>query len=139
MTSETRADTSERQRCKATRKDGQPCKGWAQADGLCIGHSPRYKDARRKGGYHSSKKHRADKLLPIRLRPILVLIERALLETYQGKLPERRATAMSTLANAIVKLYEAGVLEDRLQVLEDRILKGGSNGHKGQNSEIGAI
>lgn len=113
----------ERQRlkCTATRKDGKPCSAWAVLNGLCIGHQPNSNEARRKGGRNSSKKARSDKLLPLRLRPVLDLLEQAIEEVHKGKLEARQAAAMASLGNAITKVYEAGILEERLSVLEDRI------------------
>jgi len=118
--------TPERQRCRATRKDGAPCRAWAQKDGLCIGHSPGAVEARRRGGRNSSKKARADRLLPLRLRPILETLEKALSEVHAGALEPRQAGAMASLAGAIVKVYETGLLEERLTDLEARI--GGNHG-----------
>jgi hypothetical protein len=125
MTSGVKENPTERLRCKATRKDGKPCRGWAQADGYCVGHSPKAEDWRRKGGKNSSKIARADKLLPLRLRPILELLERALTEVYGGELDLRRGTAMASIANAIIKAYESGVMEERLAILENRLSDGG--------------
>jgi DNA-binding transcriptional ArsR family regulator len=122
MTSERLADTSERQRCHATRKDGQPCRAWAQVDGLCIGHSPKAIEARRRGGANSSKKARADKLLPARLRPILQLLEEALVRVYKGELDTRLGGSLSSLAGAIVRLYETGLLEERVTNLESKVV-----------------
>ena len=121
MASEPTGIPTERQRCRATRKDGSLCRGWAQADGLCVGHSPGAKAARVKGGQHSSKKARADKLLPLRLRPILERLETALGEVHEGELDPRVGSAMASIANVVVKLYESGVMEERLQALEDRL------------------
>lgn len=131
MTTETLPITTERQRCRSTRKDGQPCRAYAQGDGLCVGHSPGAMEARRRGGRNSSKKARADKLLPLRLRPVLDRLETALAEVHEGTLDPRYGGSMASLANAIVKLYESGILEERLTDLEGRI--GGENGHKRQN------
>ncbi len=125
--SEAQASTSERQRCKATRKDGAPCRGYAQRGGFCIGHTSDLA-ARRKGGANSSKLARADKLLPLRLRPVLELLERALSEVHQGELDPRQATAMASLSGAIVKTFEAGLIETRLTELEAKI--GGNNGNR---------
>ena len=125
--------TRERQRCAATRVDGQPCRARAGSSGFCIGHSPGAAAARRKGGFGSSKKARADKLLPVRLRPVLDLLEAAIREVHQGSLDHRQGSAMASLANAIVRVFQAGQLEERVGQLEDRILGGSSTGHGSQN------
>lgn len=112
--------TTERLRCSATKKDGTPCKAWAVKDGLCVGHISESKEGRAKGGLHSSKKHRLDAMLPLRLRPVLELLEKALTEVYEGKLKPSEATAIAALAGATVKVIEAGVFEQRLIELEER-------------------
>ena len=112
--------TTERQRCSATRKDGKPCTAWAIKDGLCVGHQPNSNEGRAKGGTHSSKKHRLDAMLPLRLRPVLELLENALTEVHEGKLKPSEATAIASLAGAIVKTIEAGIFEQRLMELEER-------------------
>ncbi len=121
MTSEIKENPTERQRCKSTRLDGQPCRAWAQANGFCVGHSPEAPEWRRKGGKNSSKRARADKLLPLRLRPILELLEQALTEVHASKLDSKQGSAMASLANAITKVYESGILEDRLTILESKV------------------
>lgn len=112
--------TTERLRCRATKKDGTPCKAWAVKDGLCVGHIAESIEGRAKGGIHSSKKHRLDAMLPLRLRPVLELLEKALAEVHEGKLKPSEATAIASLAGAIVKTIEAGVFEQRLLELEER-------------------
>ena len=112
---------NERQRCAAIRKDGLPCQGYATRNGLCVGHQPDSNEARRKGGKNSAKKVRADKLLPLRLRPILEALEKAMAEVHEGKLDHRQGAAMASIANAITKVYESGVLEERLSILENKI------------------
>lgn len=129
MTTESLVNTTGRLRCKASRKDGQSCHAWAQESGLCVFHSPESAEARRKGGLNSSKKARADKLLPLRLRPILTLLEKAISEVHDGKLEPRQAQAMASLGGAIVKVLEAGYFEERLVELESRI--GGNHDKRG--------
>jgi len=120
MISEVLANTTVRQRCSSIRKDGQPCRAWANTSGFCVGHSPGSAEARRRGGYNSSKRARADKLLPLRLKPILESLEAALVEVHSGVLDHRKASAMAALAGAITKVYESGLLEERLTALEER-------------------
>jgi hypothetical protein len=51
----------------------------------------------------------------------VILLERAMVEVYQGGLQTGRAQAMASLGNAIVKAYESGILEERLAILEKKI------------------
>lgn len=120
MTTDSLETTTERQRCRAIRKDGQPCQAWAVKDGLCVGHQPNSNEGRAKGGTHSSKKHRLDAMLPLRLRPVLDLLESSLVQVYKGQLKPSQAQAIASLASATVRVIEAGVFEQRLLELEER-------------------
>ena len=107
------------QRCPAIRKDGKPCQAQSNSSGFCVGHSPAAQDARRRGGAATSRASRAGKLLPSRLRPVVALLEKALGEVHEGKLDPRVATAMASLAGALVRVYQSGEMEERLRVLEE--------------------
>jgi hypothetical protein len=111
--------TSERQCCKAIRKDGQPCNAFAVKNGFCIGHSPGAAEARRKGGLNSSRVARLNKLIPARLKPTLELLEEAIKQVHKGTLQPSQGTAMASLASAMIKVFESGVLEERLLKLEN--------------------
>jgi len=106
--------------CIATKKDGTPCRAPARVGDFCVGHAPGAQEARRKGGAHSSKKHRLDAMLPLRLRPVLDLLETALVQVYKGNLKPSQGQALAALASAVVRTIEAGVFEQRLLELEER-------------------
>ena len=108
------------QRCPAAKKDGSPCTARAGPNGFCVGHGPNSNEARRRGGQATSRAARAGKLLPSRLRPILERLETALEQVHTGKLLPAQAGAMASLAGAIIRVYQSGELEERLQVLEER-------------------
>ena len=108
------------QHCVSTRQDGAPCTAQAGASGYCIGHDPGALEARRKGGHGKSRAERAAKLLPARLQPMVSLLEDALGEVHRGELDPRAASAMASLAGALVRTITAGELEERLRALEDR-------------------
>ena len=88
--------------------------------GYCIGHDPGAQDARRKGGHAKSRAERAAKLLPAPLQPMVSLLEDALGEVHRGELDPRAASAMASLAGALVRAITAGELEERLRALEAR-------------------
>lgn len=113
--------TSNRQLCQATRTDGSPCKAWAALNGLCVGHQPGAGEARRQGGLNRSTKARADKKLPLRIRTIVILLEKALWEVHEKQISTQQGSAMASLGGAIVKAYESGILEERLTILERKI------------------
>ena len=108
------------QRCASTRQDGAPCTAQAGTSGYCIGHDSGAVEARRKGGHATSRAERAGKLLPARLQPMVSLLEDALGDVHRGELDPRAASAMASLAGALVRTITAGELEERLRALEDR-------------------
>ncbi len=114
----------DRQRCTEIRKDGTPCTAFAVRDGLCVGHLPESKEARRKGGLSSSKQARLAKLVPARLQPIFHLLEKAMTEVHDGKLDPKQAQAMASLAGAMVRVLTAGEMETRLRDVEGALKKG---------------
>jgi len=108
------------QHCVSTRRDGAPCTAQAGASGYCIGHDPGAQEARRKGGHATSGTERAGELLPARLQPVVSILEGALGEVHRGELDPRAASAMASLAGALVRAITAGELEERLRALEAR-------------------
>ena len=59
-------------------------------------------------------------IFPARLQPMVSLLEDALGEVHRGELDPRAASAMASLAGALVRTITAGELEERLRALEDR-------------------
>lgn len=106
------------QQCLATRKDGTPCQGTATASGYCFAHDPASREARAKGGRNRSNAARSLRMLPERLRPIADKLAAALDEVHSGVLDPRQASAMAALAGALVRVVQAGELEDRVRDLE---------------------
>jgi hypothetical protein len=118
MTEPNQQSSSSPKHCPATRKDGQPCQAPAGSDGWCIGHRPGAKDARSRGGKGKSRAARAGKLLPARLRPIVDRLEKALDDVETGKITPAQGQAMASLSRAIVQVFTAGELEERMRDLE---------------------
>lgn len=128
---------TERVRCKSGTRNGEPCRGFAMADGYCFSHSPALEakrlEARAKGGKNSSRAARLRGLIPPRLVPVYDKLETALEEVHTGNLESKQATAMAALARAMVAVLTTGELEERVRALEtkdDQTLQGGNNGHK---------
>ena len=109
--------------CKSARIDGQPCRAPAIKDGFCFSHSPdlaeKAKKARIAGGRNKAKAIRLRKLVPPRLLPVFDKLENALDEVHRGNLEPRIATAMASLAAAMVRVLTAGELEERVRILEE--------------------
>ncbi len=98
--------------CPTPTKAGKPCQGRSRESGYCFAHDPATKDkreaARVKGGENSSHAARLEKLLPSHLRSTFDRLEAAMKQVHEGSLDPRRATAMASLAGAMVKIIKAG-------------------------------
>jgi len=109
--------------CSAVSKNGEACGGRANESGFCFAHDPSLNSiretARVRGGENSSRAVRLEKLMPRRLRPLFDRLEQAMQELHEGKLDPRRATAMASLAGAMVKVLEAGELEELTRKLHE--------------------
>ena len=108
--------------CTAMRKDGLPCKAKATRSGLCLAHDPALAEKRRVTralrGTDGSEVARLQNPTPSRLIPVSEALERAFLQVQSGDMDPGRAKALATLARAIVKVREAGEIEEELRRLE---------------------
>ena len=113
-------------RCRGSRRDGTPCLAPPHAigaDGYCWAHDPAKRDERRearaKGGRNRATAERAGKLVPATLRPVVAKLLDALDAVEAGALSPRQGQAMAAIASAIVRVYTAGTLEQRIEALEE--------------------
>ena len=108
--------------CRATRRDGEPCTAVASDSGYCFGHDPKLEDkrreARRQGGQNKASSVRVSKLLPTRLKPVATALEEVLTEVHNGSIDPKVATAMASVATALIRVYSTSELEERLRNLE---------------------
>jgi Family of unknown function (DUF5763) len=111
--------------CKATRKNGQPCQAPAGEDGYCFGHSPRLAEARRagssRGGRHKRSEARAARVMPEVLRPILHHLIAGMVAVEAGRMDPRVGATLASMATAVVRIYEAAVLEGEQRELAERV------------------
>jgi hypothetical protein len=117
------ATRSDPKRCAGTKKDGTPCTAPVMGEGAyCFAHDParagERERAREKGGANSATRARIERLVPSTLRPTIGKLIDALDEVHDGKLDPKVANAMAALAGAIVRAYNIGVVEQRLEALE---------------------
>ncbi len=117
------AHRSNPKQCAGTRKDGTPCTAKVMGPGdYCYAHdasrTAERDEARRKGGTGRATRARLDRLVPATLRPMIASLLGALDEVHRGDLDPKRASAMASLAGAIVRAYSVGILEERVQALE---------------------
>ena len=109
--------------CTASRKDGTPCRSRALPNSAyCWGHDPALAEQRReksaKGGANKATVSRLGKRMPASLRPVLDTLYGALTGLEDGTTDPKTATAMASVAGAIMRLYEGSELEGRLAALE---------------------
>ncbi len=120
----TEAIRSESKRCAGMRKDGTPCTARVMGDkgDYCFAHDPQRavaRDAaRRKGGANSATNARVEKLLPSHMRPVLGAVLAAIRDVRAGTITPAQGSAIASLAGAAVKVYQVGLLEERIADLE---------------------
>jgi hypothetical protein len=73
-----------------------------------------------RGGHRKASLVRLRTLCPPRLVSVYDTLERVLEEVHAGTLEPAQATAMATVARAMVALLTAGELEERLRAVEGR-------------------
>ena len=105
--------------CTATRRDGQPCTARAHEDGRCFAHSPALQGKRAAasaaGGRNKATGRRLEKMMPVTLRPVLTTLYETLAGLQAGVIEPRTATAIATVAGALVRVFEVSELEASLQ------------------------
>jgi hypothetical protein len=110
--------------CLGTRTDGNPCESQIIGEsGYCFAHDPdeaeRRTQARRRGGHASSAISRTRRLAPAALKDVYGVLESALAEVHSGGLSPARASAMASLARAMVTVLTGGELEERIRRIEE--------------------
>lgn len=109
--------------CSAMRTTGERCRATALPDRpQCFAHDPDNRErataARRKGGTNRSTPARAAKHIPKDMADLLSTLMTAITEVHDGELDHRPATAMASLASAVVRIHETAELQQRLEALE---------------------
>ncbi len=111
--------------CRGRTKAGQPCRAPASTirpSGFCPAHDPgnvtAFREASARGGRGKATARRVDKLVPATLKPVIGTLLGALEEVHDGTLDPKVANAMAALAGAVGRLYQTGVLEERIAALE---------------------
>lgn len=114
-------------KCAGVRVDGSNCGSVIVGEtGFCFAHHPdleaKRRAARERGGVNSSNVRRLRRhVAGSALRDVFDRLETALGETHAGALAPQRATAMASLARAMVAVLEVSELEERLEQLELRL------------------
>lgn len=109
--------------CKQPTKSGKPCGFPPMKDSdYCYQHDPNGADARRKsnavGGRNRATKERIYAALPEDLKDTANVLYRTLGALERGDMEPARATAIATVARAIVAVFETGDAERRISEIE---------------------
>lgn len=109
--------------CRGTRRDDSRCGSpIVLASGFCTMHDPdrraQVAAARARGGQNKAKTARLERLVPSTLKPVLATLLETLGQLHDGAIDPKTGSAMAAVAGAIVRVYRAGTLEERLQALE---------------------
>lgn len=111
--------------CRATTRAGLPCTNVPLPDrSYCRFHDQepdsiaQRREWSRRGGEGRSTVRRAAKRIPPTLVGVQEVLHRALAGLESGELEPGRATAMSSVARALVTITEAADFEERLSELE---------------------
>jgi len=122
-----RRPSAHRQPCPATTAAGRDCRAAPLDSGFCWAHDPDLEvtraEGRARGGRNRSTVARGRARIPEELAAVVTLLETALTEVHAGLLEPGRASAMASLANAIVRARESFDVEVRLEELEQALLE----------------
>jgi hypothetical protein len=114
--------TVEQPLCSASRKDGSACRGRATPSGFCFAHDPelagKRSQARRQGGFASSRRSRLARQFPEDLEEIRAAARDAYQKVLRGTMDPRSAQALALLLNFLLKIHEVGDTEARLRAVE---------------------
>lgn len=121
-----------RKQCQAITRKGTKCAATAVLEsGFCTAHDPAYREQRAAqsalGGRRKSNKERAARNLPDDMRALGAKLLDAFDRVYRGEMDGKQAAALSTLATAYVRVWEAGRVSATLQDI-DQMLKAFESG-----------
>lgn len=116
-------------RCKATSKNGKPCRAAATAGGLCFFHANPNKASQlgRIGGRRKRPVIIAEAVEPLPVldnaRAVRDTVARLICDVYSGKLEPKVAAGLGPLLNLELRAIEAMDLDTRLAKLEEVLVK----------------
>jgi hypothetical protein len=119
--------------CRATKSNGEPCRGTAKGPhGLCWAHAPENAEARRRGASRGGKEKANREITGIKTQ-LQDLVE----DVLSGELDTGRAAVANQLLNTRLraveierKIKEADELEARLEALEENTQRNQPGGHR---------
>lgn len=115
-----------KRRCKARRRDGSKC-GMAALTGqaLCYTHSPtatlQRAASRRSGGKRTRVANAPAVTTSASVTDVCLLLTQALADARMHENSLQRATVIARLSLALMRAIEAGEIEDRLNLIEQRL------------------
>lgn len=127
-------------KCKATRKDGSPCRGEAMAGGdYCAFHAPEKADDFQSGRVKGGETGKRATLAPSSLKPwrgnagdvdvmqsvapaeLVNLLCHTIDDVRTGAIDPKVANSVGYLAGVIVKIQQYEALEERLAAIEEAL------------------
>jgi len=112
--------------CKAVKKNGEPCKAPATKTGFCYIHSNPANAASigREGGRRN--RHLADEILdPLpaidTLQGVQQCIHQLVRDMYANKLHPKKAAAIATLLNTMIRTYGWSEIEKKMEELAEEV------------------
>lgn len=119
--------------CTATTKSGQPCRAPAvTAAGLCVSHAPemraRVKEGQAKGGRRKATRERLSRAMPRDMAWLAERLSDAFDAVSTGRMEPKVGTALASIAGALVKTHEVGVLTAKLEEIDRRLKQAESDG-----------
>lgn len=117
---------AERKTCLGTKRDGTRCGSTALLPtGYCTAHSPGYREKRRadsaRGGRRKANRERMSRNMPADMRTLAEDLTEVFRLVREGQLESKVGSALASIAGAIVKVHEVGVLTAKLEDIERRL------------------
>ena len=117
--------------CRATNKNGEPCKAQAMTNGYCFRHNPDISDeeklqASATGGAKLTKQRLERQVataqdINIRsLNGLVDLIDGNIKDVRQGNIDPKVSNAIVQNLNVLLKVYELGIQDARIRKLEEK-------------------
>lgn len=119
-------DRSRPSRCSERTTAGNPCRARPRPGrSVCFAHDPDLADqraeARRRGGANSATVARQWRGMPEPVRDLLVGLIETFDEVRAGDVEPARASAVASVARAALSAWDAAVVEDRLDEIEQAL------------------
>lgn len=115
-------ELASKQRCGAQTLKGAQCRGVAMpGERLCVLHSERAAEGRKRGGQNHANVARATKRLPPDLRAIADMLAEGIEATRDGRMKPAVLTAMAAGSSGLLKVIELAVLMHQVDEMRGQV------------------